>query len=657
MATAAIKNDNDKPQTAYRSPDIDGRNVMHSDAPTPVANELSEVSHLAEGDNASFSAGNFTVLQLPSDPSHCIDYAIPAGTLVIVDPNNPDNNRTVKLQAPAVFRPQCALGGTRAPAPRPEESFPDWSEYQKYHHNDRRDPFYGSVTPIAYTIAASTVTAWMLLIILFLSRKPSPLFQKIAVLITAVSLTVFLAQATDTLESQYNEGYQNAYELRHKIMGGWAFRILQVITCVITWLARLQVVIRLFDVPKINTRLAVVGSTLIFTNATIWACLNFIPPWSQYVRNAKSVLPVFGALCSLLLEVFYLVVVVIYSISKRKYAYSRTSIVMAAISWLAMILPMVFIVFDIAHYWIAGWSDFIRWTADAAASVVVWEWTNVIVYQERREQRQSVLGRQVYRDEILDFKGDNGGGTVGGGRTKYPSRMEEDDVPFRSSPNDHHFTSNIPTSAGEGQSFQFFKRARLPMYSRKIWKIARGESAASNNTHYEHAIIEEEEEESIERNRRTPTVQENGEEDDEETYDEENDQYSQDNHSSVHSFESSRPSQHPVPSSGGTRAVGHTHFPLPGQSEGAHTTSPAAAAAEPEPEPVAGPSGGAAAHGDSDDDSDNSDDSSLASFTVIQQTGFSVDNQGVPEYDADSAPPTFEPIPGFHRQDYSDAKG
>lgn len=627
---------------------------MHPEPPTPVANELSEVSHLAEGDNSTFSPGNFTVLQLPSDPSLCIDYAIPAGTLVIVDPNNPDNNRTVKLQAPAVFRPQCALGGSKAPTPRPEESFPDWSEYQKYHHNDRRDPFYGSVTPIAYTIAASTVTAWMLLIILFLSRKPSPLFQKIAVLITAVSLTVFLAQATDTLETQYNQGYQNAYELRHKIMGGWAFRILQVITCVITWLARLQVVIRLFDVPKINTRLAVVGSTLIFTNATIWACLNFIPPWSLYVRNAKSVLPVFGALCSLLLEVFYLVVVVIYSFSKRKYAYSRTSIVMAAISWLAMILPMVFIVFDIAHYWIAGWSDFIRWTADAAASVVVWEWTNVIVYQERREQRQSVLGRQVYRDEILDFKGDNGGGTVGGGRTKYPSRMEEDDAPFRSSPNDHHFTSNIPTSAGEGQSFQFFKRARLPMYSRKIWKIARGESAASNNTHYEHAIIEEEEEESLERNRRTPTVQENGEEDDEETFEDENDEVSQDSQS-AHSFESSRPSQHPAPTSGGTRAVGHTHFPLPGQTDNSSPGSGSAgvAATSPtEPQPVAGPSGSNG--NDSDDDSD--DDSSLASFTVIQQTGFSVDNQGVPEYDADSAPPTFEPIPGFHRQDYSDAK-
>lgn len=629
-----------------------------------ASNDLSEVSN-SSGNDTTPDKQHVTFLQLPSDPTVCIDYAIPAGTLVIVDPNNPNNNRTVRLQAPAVFRPQCALNYNSTGAPRLEEQLPDWSEYQKYHHDDRRDPFYGSVTPIAYTIAASTVTAWMLLIILFLSRKPSPLFQKIAVLITAVSLTVFLAQATDTLQQQYNEGYQNAYELRHRIMGGVAFRVLQVITCIITWLARLQVVVRLFDVPKINTRLVIVGSTLIGANATIWACLNFVPPWSEYLRNPKTVLPVFGALCSLLLEVFYLVVVVIYSISKRKYAYSRTSIVMAAISWLSMILPMVFIILDIAHYWIAGWSDFIRWTADAAASVVVWEWTNVIVYQERRQQRQSVLGRQVYRDEILDFKGDNGGGTVGGGRTKYPSRMEDEDAPYRSSPNDHHFTSNIPTSAGEGQSFNFFKRARLPVYSRKIWKIARGESAASNATNYEHAIIEEEEEDDgHERHRRTPTVQEGqeGQEDDQDdTFGEDDGESRRSESASAPDVEQDSDSGHTrvagqARATGYTRAVGHTHYPLPGAEQDAAGSSGSSPGAGPSSGAVAGPSATAGPSAAAEDSESDSDSSSLASFTVIQQTGFSVDHQGVPEYEADSRPPSFEPIPGFHRQDYSDVK-
>ena len=77
--------------------------------------------------------------------------------------------------------------------------------------------------------------------------------------------------------------------------------------------------------------------------------------------------------------------------------------VVALLSIIAILTPVVFFITDIANYSIAGWGDYFRWVGAAAASVIVWEWVERIEALEREERKDGILGREIYDgDDMLD---------------------------------------------------------------------------------------------------------------------------------------------------------------------------------------------------------------------------------------------------------------
>lgn len=374
----------------------------------------------------------------PTATATCPEYFVPAGTLAFYDSNS-KSMKTVDITASGLYYPNCEARTN--PKISNYESLIG-SSYLGYH-----DPFHGSVIPIAYSLSATTVVAWLLFILLLISQKPRPLFQKFATLFVAVSLTVFLAQATQVLESQYYKGYHDSEELRQKIFGGLAFRILEVLMTLIVWLAHLQVLLRLFDRQKERQIIKVIGIVLAVIDTTLWCLVNFFVPYHSDNKYIRDIIPVLAYLFQISLSVMYLGLVALYSFRKRQFAYSfrmqskskynkyksgfspsytntdngiysnnitnsysssnnssrQNSLLVAIISLVSVSLPLVFFIIDISQYWLTGWSEFIRWVSDVSASVVVWEWVDVIEKQERQQQKNGVLGRPIFDEEDQDF--------------------------------------------------------------------------------------------------------------------------------------------------------------------------------------------------------------------------------------------------------------
>jgi len=99
--------------------------------------------------------------------------------------------------------------------------------------------------------------------------------------------------------------------------------------------------------------------------------------------------------------------VMYYAITKRRYAFYHPMMwnmsVVALLSIIAILTPVVFFITDIANYTIAGWGDYFRWVGAAAASVIVWEWVERIEALEREERKDGILGREIYDgDDMLD---------------------------------------------------------------------------------------------------------------------------------------------------------------------------------------------------------------------------------------------------------------
>ncbi|RAL68586.1 hypothetical protein DID88_007305 [Monilinia fructigena] len=81
----------------------------------------------------------------------------------------------------------------------------------------------------------------------------------------------------------------------------------------------------------------------------------------------------------------------------------RNICLVALLSLVSVLVPVVFFVLDISKPALAAWGDYVRWVGAAAASVVVWEWVERIEALERNEKKDGVLGREIFDgDEMLE---------------------------------------------------------------------------------------------------------------------------------------------------------------------------------------------------------------------------------------------------------------
>ncbi|KAK5122124.1 hypothetical protein LTR85_004370 [Meristemomyces frigidus] len=337
-----------------------------------------------------------------------------------------------------------------------------------------RDPFYASTTPQTYVIAAATVIAWVLVVMLVITPRTSflggpgtgpgfgnghgiiggatgggasligvgsrPWLQKVAALTVAVSLTIATADTFKAAQAQYYTGFLNATALRDAVMGSLEVRVTRVISDVFLWLAQVQTLIRLFPRHKEKVVIKWIGFALIIFDST-FSCLNsFLIDNTNRPRHFVDAIPALSYLFELALGLLYAAWVIYYAMTKRRYAFyhskMRSISLLALLSLIAILTPVVFFVTDVSNQDVAGWGDYFRWVGAAAASVVVWEWVERIEALERDEKKDGILGREIFDgDEMLDVapgeeavwsngrygrrrlrRGGGGGGGGGGGQ-------------------------------------------------------------------------------------------------------------------------------------------------------------------------------------------------------------------------------------------------
>ncbi|KAI8932046.1 hypothetical protein NX059_010938 [Plenodomus lindquistii] len=235
-----------------------------------------------------------------------------------------------------------------------------------------------------------------------------PWLQKAAALTVAVSLTLATADTFKIASRQYEDGFIDAKELRDQVVAGMEIKVSRVISDIFLWLAQVQTLIRLFPRHKEKVLIKWVGFALILLDI-VFSCLNNFGPYESARRpvHFDTAIPALSYLFQLSLSMLYAAWVMYYAITKRRYAFYHAMMwnmsVVALLSTIAILTPVIFFITDIANYTIAGWGDYFRWVGAAAASVIVWEWVERIEALEREERKDGILGREIYDgDDMLD---------------------------------------------------------------------------------------------------------------------------------------------------------------------------------------------------------------------------------------------------------------
>ena len=426
-------------------------------------------------------------------PKECRPVRLRSGGLL-----NIGNDTLITLAQDALFQPEC-------------------SDYQNLNVNasgfnisvvDDREPYYASTSPQIYAIAAATVVSYMLLIILFITPRTffvggagggsgflgrrgmisgasgstsvigvgsRPWLQKVAALTVAVSLTIASVDTFRIAEQQYDGGYQDATALTDAVADGLEIRIVRVISDTCLWLAQAQTLIRLFPRHKEKVMIKWTAFALILLDL-IFSILNGFVYGNPKTRPRTFVdtVPALNYLFTIALSILYMAWVLYYSISKRRFAFFHPKMrnigLMAVLSLTAVLIPVLFFVLDIAKPNVSGWGNYVRWVGAAAASVVVWEWVERIEALERDENKDGILGREIFDgDEMLeetrsapttrDFGHDDGGAATAG---TWARRREG---PAIGTASGWSGMTSIATRLGQNPFQQYHRR--LPRYRRQ----------------------------------------------------------------------------------------------------------------------------------------------------------------------------------------------
>lgn len=364
--------------------------------------------------------------------SGCTAFNLPKGGVLDIAGQNP-----ITLSAAAVFTPACTQAASPIIIANGGVSLEETSSLSSgadVEFSDFRDPFYASTFPQCYALAATTVIAYTLVIMLFVTPRSfldggvvvlgrrgftsggtggqniggRPWLQKVAATFVAVSLTIATVDTFRVAEQQYGAGIQNAAVLQQDVLGGTEIKVISIISEAFLWLAQAQTLIRLFPRQREKiiikwTAFALIGFGVLFDSLNSFLYTN---AGSLRPRSFTDAIPALSYLFQLSLGVLYAAWVVYYSLMKKHYAYYHPQMrnigMVALLSITAVLVPIVFFILDICKPDFTAWGDYVRWVGAAAASVIVWEWVERIEALEREEKKDGILGREVFDgDEML----------------------------------------------------------------------------------------------------------------------------------------------------------------------------------------------------------------------------------------------------------------
>ncbi|KAL3423059.1 hypothetical protein PVAG01_04806 [Phlyctema vagabunda] len=358
--------------------------------------------------------------------AQCTPFTLPSNGVIELA-----TSELITLASNALFKPECT--GT-------SDSILILTNANTNSHTstltDFRDPFYASTLPECYALAACTVIAYMLFIMLIITPRtfliegavvlgrrgftngPSgsdagigiggrPWLQKVAAATVAISLTIATADTLRVAEQQYNQGFQDATALQNSVEDGTELKVIRVISDTFLWLAQAQTLIRLFPRQREKIIIKWTAFALITLDVIFGILNNFVYEGSNRPESFVDAVPALAYLFQLALSLLYCAWVMYYAITKKRYAFyhpqMRNIALVSMLSLVSVLVPVVFFVLDISKPTLAGWGDYVRWVGAAAASVVVWEWVERIEALERNDRKDGVLGREVFDgDEMLE---------------------------------------------------------------------------------------------------------------------------------------------------------------------------------------------------------------------------------------------------------------
>lgn len=276
-------------------------------------------------------------------------------------------------------------------------------EWQEFSKNPNGGTFIYSVIPVIYSISILSVITWFLTIFIMTNYtvKPSPLLRATATASSAYMLMTVIKSIV-VLHEQQKHGYLHGMSLLDHLNNLVFLNVIDLIVTFFLQINQVQVVMRLFLRQSDKRMVFLVGFLGSICSQTIWGVMKFhkFPPNDEL----DKILPALVYLTRIAMGISYAAIFTAFMLTKLKTLMLHKNI--WAISLLTVVLiyaPVSFFIADVSSTWIYEMSDVFSVATYVVCVILPWEWCNQYNMIRKQLEKEGVLGRKFYEDELYEL--------------------------------------------------------------------------------------------------------------------------------------------------------------------------------------------------------------------------------------------------------------
>lgn len=275
-----------------------------------------------------------------------------------------------------------------------------WVDYTR--HNIRGSFSY-SVVLIIYALLISFVVIWFLTIFVLTNYtiKPSYLLRGLTIL-SSIYMLLVVVKSIVMLHDQQRSGYLHGPKLLDMINNNLAMNILDLIVVLFLQVNQVQVIMRIFLRQRDKRMTFFIGVCALIASQVIWGVSKF----HQFDPDdeAGEILPTFIYLVRIVIGLCYAAIISIFMLTKIKHIMANRNIwLLLLLTFILIYSPVAFFIADVSNSFVYELSEVFSVLTYVIGVVLPWEWCNKFNEIMKAKEKEGVLGRKFYEDEIYEL--------------------------------------------------------------------------------------------------------------------------------------------------------------------------------------------------------------------------------------------------------------
>ncbi|CAH6718807.1 pH-response regulator protein palH/RIM21 [[Candida] jaroonii] len=277
-----------------------------------------------------------------------------------------------------------------------------WNDFTK---NDNRGSFNYSVVPIIYSISTSMVVTVFLTLFVLTSYtiKPS-LILKASTILSSIFIIMVGIKSMYDLHVQQESGFLFGAVLLNSINTPIYLSVVDLVVVFLLQINQVQVIMRLFSRQNDKRLTLIVGLSASLSSQIIWGVSKFTNFGD--ISEAGDIIPTFIYLTRTSMAICYAALISVFLVLKINYILANKQIwLLTILTFILIYGPVAFFISDVANAFVYELSEIFSVATYVVTVVIPWEWCNKFNLIMKAKEKEGVLGRRFYEDELYELDG------------------------------------------------------------------------------------------------------------------------------------------------------------------------------------------------------------------------------------------------------------